>query len=83
MSSLGQLKVEQEVVKALAGSLAQSDQLIGVDSRLVEELYIDSIALVEVVWELNEMFGIELPGDEVAEWKTVREMCASVSNCMR
>ncbi|MNG26382.1 Acyl carrier protein [compost metagenome] len=83
VKSLRKIEVEQEVVKVLASSLAQSDRLIEADSRLVEELYLDSIALIELVLGLNEVFGIELSEREVAEWKTVREICCSVTSYIK
>ncbi|WP_024618097.1 acyl carrier protein [Pseudomonas kilonensis] len=78
MGSLGQKKIEQAVVKILSDSLAQTDRLIEDDSRLVEDLYVDSIVLVEVVMELNKNFGVELPESEIAGWKTVRDICCSL-----
>ncbi|MGN8273836.1 phosphopantetheine-binding protein [Pseudomonas sp. SMN5] len=81
-SSLERMEVEREIIEILSGSLMQSDRLIGPDSQLVEDLYVDSIVLIEMVLELNERFGIEIFEGEVAEWRTVREICSSVESCI-
>ncbi|WP_338474486.1 phosphopantetheine-binding protein [Pseudomonas sp. MS646] len=82
VSSLERVEIEREVIEILSGSLMQSDRLIGSDSQLVKDLYVDSIVLIEMILELNERFGIELFEAEVAEWKTVREICRSVESCI-
>ncbi|KIQ58304.1 phosphopantetheine-binding protein [Pseudomonas fluorescens] len=82
VSSLERVEIEREVIEILSGSLMQSDRLIGSDSQLVKDLYVDSIVLIEMILELNERFGIELFEVEVAEWKTVREICRSVESCI-
>ena len=47
------------------------------DSR-IEELEIDSLAMFEIVFELEECFGVELDEVELAAMKTVRDLVESV-----
>lgn len=54
------------------------DQQINGASRLVEDLGLDSVDVVEVIIELNTALGIELPDAEVSEWKTVGDVYTSV-----
>jgi acyl carrier protein len=51
---------------------------IGSKSRLVEDLHLDSIDVVEMVMKLNEEFGIELPEGRIGEWNTVEDVRMSV-----
>lgn len=67
-----------QVVEVLFECFPASRRKIEWSSRLVEDLYVDSMAVVEIVMALNESFGIELPGSGVAKWRTVADVCASV-----
>lgn len=68
----------QAVIKSLALGIPRGDRVIGGFSRLVEDLFIDSMSLVELVLELNNAFGIELSEDEVEAWRTVQDVVDSV-----
>lgn len=82
MSSLEQVKVEQEIIEILSYSLVPADRLIGLNSQLIEDLCVDSMALVEMVLELNARYGIELSEKEIVGWREVRDICGSVLGCM-
>lgn len=70
--------LESQVIKLLSDYFPARRGKIGIESRLVEDLGVDSISLVEVVMALNERFAIELPDAGVGEWKTVRDICIFV-----
>ena len=76
--SRAELEVENQVVKVLSNYFPANRHKIKMNSRLVEDLYMDSIGFVEIVMELNETFGIELSVTEAGEWKTVNDICLLV-----
>lgn len=47
------------------------------DSR-IEDLALDSLAMFEIVFELEECFGVELDEQELAAMKTLCDLAASV-----
>ena len=71
-------ELECQVINVLSGYLPARRGRIGVESRLVDDLCVDSISLVEIVIALNEVFAIELPDAGVGEWRTVRDICVLV-----
>nr|WP_269137511.1 phosphopantetheine-binding protein [Pseudomonas sp. PGPR40] len=73
--------LERQVVQVLSGCLLVDRRTIETDSRLVEDLHVDSVDVVEIVMSLNEAFGIDLPNAEVTEWRTVGDICCLVSVC--
>nr|WP_256590958.1 phosphopantetheine-binding protein [Pseudomonas sp. ERMR1:02] len=73
-----ELEIDRQVICVLAATLFVGRRQVEVESRLVEDLYMDSISMVEVVMALNEMFGIELSESGVEEWKTVKDICILV-----
>jgi acyl carrier protein len=72
------LQIESQVIKVLSEYFPVGRRKIERASRLVEDLYVDSMSLVEIVMALNESFAIELPQAQVSEWKTVEDICRSV-----
>lgn len=73
-----ELEVEHQVIKVLSDYFPAGRRKIEIASRLVEDLYVDSIGLIEIVMALNDAFKIELPDTEVGEWKTVKDICRLV-----
>jgi acyl carrier protein len=72
------LQIESQVIKVLSEYFPVGRRKIERQSRLVEDLYVDSMSIVEMVMALNESFAIELPEAQVSEWKTVGDICRSV-----
>lgn len=76
--SSDQIVVASQVIKVLSDYFPAGRRDIELTSRLVQDLYVDSISLIEIVMALNETFGIDLPEDRVGLWRTVEDVCESV-----
>jgi acyl carrier protein len=70
--------IASQVIKVLSDYFPAGRRDIELTSRLVQDLYVDSISLIEIVMALNETFGIDLPEDRVGLWRTVEDVCESV-----
>jgi acyl carrier protein len=70
--------IASQVIKVLSDYFPAGRRDIELTSRLVQDLYVDSISLIEIVMSLNETFGIDLPEDRVGLWRTVEDVCESV-----
>ena len=75
--------LERQVKKVLSDYFSVGRKTIEIDSRLVEDLYVDSVGMVEIVMALNEAFGIDLPEEGVEQWKTVGDICELVNASAR
>jgi acyl carrier protein len=53
------------------------------DSRLLEELALDSLDLVAVILELQDRFQVEIDPDEITELRTVADLAASLAKLLR
>ena len=51
------------------------------DSKLGDDLELDSLAMVELVMFLEECFGIEIPDEEAGNIVTVGDACAVIKKC--
>lgn len=72
--------VEHQVIDVLSEYFSADHRGIERESSLVEDLYLDSLGVVEIVMILNDFFGIELPASGVAEWRFVADICTSVAS---
>ncbi|MGY2186878.1 acyl carrier protein [Pseudomonas sp. SDO5591_S426] len=76
------LDVELEAATVLSEYLSVRHGRIESSSRLVEDLYLDSIGIVEVVMMFNERFSVELPESEIVEWETVKDIYMSIKGVL-
>jgi acyl carrier protein len=67
-------EVEATVKEILAKQLTMEVGKINLDSRLVEDLGIDSFGSVEVAFELEEKFELKIPDAALYEAKTVKDI---------
>jgi len=67
-------EVEATVKEVLAKQLTMEVGRISPDSRLVEDLGIDSFGSVEVAFELEEKFNLKIPDEALYEAKTVKNI---------
>jgi acyl carrier protein len=48
------------------------------DSRLQEDLELDSLDALDLIFELEEEFRVSVPDDRVGELRTVRAVCDGI-----
>ncbi len=70
--------IEQQVMVLLASYFQLERRKVLLDSRLIEDLYLNSMGIIEVAMLLNEAFEIDLPESGVAGWRTVADVCRLV-----
>ena len=71
------VSLEQQVVAVMACCLSVEAKLQP-QARLVDELYADSMELLDMVLLLNDEFGIEIGVDDIVDIKTVAHVCQVV-----
>jgi acyl carrier protein len=67
-------EIEATVKEILAKQLTMDAGKIALESRLVEDLGLDSFGSVEVAFELEEKFDIKIPDSALYEAKTVKNI---------
>jgi acyl carrier protein len=67
-------EIEAIVKEVLAKQLTMDVGRVNLESRLVEDLGIDSFGSVEVAFELEERFNIKIPDAALYEAKTVKNI---------
>jgi acyl carrier protein len=67
----------ERVRRLIAGYLRIAPETIGEDSKL-EELGLDSLGALELVFEIEEEFKIKVPDESIPELRTVRAVCDGI-----
>ena len=75
------LQIAKLAIIETLGSELQGDIEITWDSKLGDDLMLDSLAMVELVMFLEECFSIEIPDEEAGNIVTVGDACAVIKKC--
>jgi acyl carrier protein len=67
----------QRVIKAIATTKRIPIESVTIDSSF-EQLGIDSMDAVEILFALENVFDINIPDDEVRSVRDIRQMCEGV-----
>lgn len=70
----------EKVKKILVDSLNIDENIIKPESRLSEDLGIDSLSAVELSLELENSFNVQLSDEELQGLKTVQDICDVLTN---
>lgn len=74
--------IEKRVVEVLRVAFdVRAEQLLP-QVRLVDELYADSMELLDMVLRLNDAFKIQISAVDVSRMQTVEDVCAVVLKCL-
>ena len=67
------LAIEQTAREAIAATLYIQATRVQPDSRFIEDLEADELDMVELIMRFEDEFGIVIPDDEAAKFKTVQQ----------
>ncbi|MCM8782028.1 MAG: acyl carrier protein [Candidatus Omnitrophica bacterium] len=72
--------IEQIVKEIIADKLTKNISEINVDSILKDDLGMDSFSALELVFELKDKFGIEIPQEDFTKIKKVKDIVEYISS---
>ena len=72
-------EIEKRVIEVLSDKASMDVQQITLQSRLVDDLGLDSLDAVEMVFEIEESYGIDIPDDQIQEFKTAQDIVTYLS----
>lgn len=71
--------IEKKVVEVLAKTLHKDEADIRPESTLADDLEVDSFTAVELLFELEGHYGLEIPDEEMAGFRTVSDIVGYVA----
>ncbi|EAA4081447.1 acyl carrier protein [Salmonella enterica subsp. salamae] len=75
--------VETRVKKVITSCIAVDVHSINGQTHLVEDLYADSLDLIDIVFGLSEEFGISCNENDLPDMTTVADICRVVENSLQ
>ena len=81
ISKATMLKVAKLAIVETLGETQELEAEVTWDSKLADDLMLDSLAMVELVMFLEECFGIEIPDEEAGNIVTVGNACGVIKKC--
>jgi acyl carrier protein len=67
-------EIEQKVRELLAKKFDIAPDKISLESRLAEDLGVDSFGAVEMMFEIEEAFGLKIPDSEIEHVRKVNDI---------
>ena len=66
--------IEARIIAGLAKIKKKKPETIQVQANLVEDLEIDSLDTLDLIFQLEEEFGIEIPQEHQLQFSTVQDV---------
>ena len=73
------LEIELKVKEIISKKFGVPLDTINAETRLVEDLKIDSFGAVELMFELEEMFGLSISDSDIQRVRTVKDIVGYLS----
>ncbi len=67
-------QIEKKVIQVLATLLHFNEKAIRPELLLVDDLGMDSFAAVEMLFQIEDQYGLEIPDEEMVNFKTVKDV---------
>lgn len=77
VSTVGYAEVYGEV-KTIFGRFVESPVTIGEETELIDDLYLDSLRVMEIVAEVEDTLDISFPLNGLAEIRTVKDFVQQI-----
>lgn len=75
-------EIEKMVIQIIADRLDVNIKKIKLNSKLLDDLGMDSFGAVELAFELKDKFGIEIPQEDLKNIKTAKDIVGYISNLL-
>jgi len=72
-------EIEKKVIVVLADKASMDPKQIKPETSLVDDLGLDSLDAVEMVFELEEDYGIDIPDEEIPKFKKAQDIISYLS----
>ena len=73
-------EISKTVIQVLAKTLLKKEEDVRPEHALVEDLEMDSFYAVELLFELEDRYGIEIPDEEAENFKKVQDIIEYIEN---
>jgi acyl carrier protein len=75
--------IAEKVILVLAETLHRDPQTIRLESSLVDDLEMDSFMAIEMLFHLEDQYGIEIPDEQIQTFKKVSDIVEYLGRRLR
>ena len=75
-------QIFQKLKEIIADKLGLSEEEITLEANFIDDLGADSLYLNEIVYDIEEEFGIKVPGEDFEVLKTVNQAVSYIAEKM-
>ncbi len=75
--------IAAQVIHVLSETLHRDPQSIRMDSSLVDDLEMDSFMAIEMLFHLEDQYGIEIPDEQIQTFKKVSDIVEYLGKRLR
>ena len=68
------MSIQSKIISLTATQLGIGEDTVSLDSNFMDDLGADSLDTIELVMNIEEEFGIEIPDEEVEQMFTVKSV---------
>lgn len=68
------MSIEEKVKTIVAEFVSQPFEVVAGQTRLIDDLGMDSLDAFEIAMDIEGEFGIEIPDEDADAWKTVQDI---------
>lgn len=76
---MARTSLESKVIAIIAEQLSLREGDVTLESRFVDDLGADSLDIVELVMEIEEEFGVEIPDEDIENITCVKDAVKQIS----
>lgn len=71
---------ERRIIEIVSGclELEGADRVIAAETRLVEDLHVESVQMIEILYIIASDFRVELDANRIGGLRTIEDMCRYV-----
>lgn len=81
--SIGTVDEVLSIVMEMFGEFASGDQSVTADTNIMSDLDIDSVAVMDLVMELEDRFDVSIPLDVIPNIRTVGDLTSEIHTIRR
>lgn len=68
------MSLEEKVIKLVSEQLGVTPEQCKLEAAFIDDLGADSLDLVELIMEMEEVFGVEIADEELEKIRTIKDV---------
>lgn len=71
--------MKEKIIEIIADKVSEKVEDISLSQRLRDDLFLDSLDIMEICMEAERVFEISIPDEDMAGWDTVQDIVNTVN----